>query len=82
MTWGPFSTLTTDAVHCSAENVTLKGQDRINMNNKGIWQSLVLDWDTSSIGYFLYTTSLEITLKKTGCHNSISFRRVVFLVEN
>lgn len=52
------------------------------MGNKGIWQSLILDWDTSSIGYFLYAITLDITLKKTGSHNSISFRRVVFSVEN
>lgn len=81
MTWGPFSALSIVAVHCSAENVTLRGQDRINMGNKGIWQSLILDWDTSNVGYFLYTFTFEIALKKTGSHN-ISFRRVVFLVGN
>lgn len=75
MKWVPASPLITDAVHYSAENVTLKEQGRINMGNKGIWQSLVLDWDTSSIGYVLFIIP-EITPKKTGSHYSISFRGV------
>jgi len=70
------------AVHCSAENVTLKGQHRINMENKGISQSLVLDWDTSSTGYVLYLIILEITPKKTGSQYSLSFRGVAVSVEN
>lgn len=82
MKWGPVSTLTIDAVHCSAGRVTLKGQDRINRGNKGIWQSLVLHWDTSSIGYVLYLIILEITPKKTGSCYSISFRGIAFSVEN
>lgn len=66
------STLSIDAVPCSAENVTLKGQDRINMGKKGIWRSLVLDWHISSIGYVLYLIILEVTPKKAGSHYSIS----------
>lgn len=78
---GPVSTLTIDADYCSPENVTLKGQDRTNMANKGIWESLVLDWDTSSIAYVLYLIILEITLTKTESHYSLSFRGVAFSVE-